>query len=38
MAFIRAMLRVMFRSYASPRAIRGNGGKFNEQCHPMCYL
>jgi hypothetical protein len=37
MAFIRAILRVLFRAYSSAGAIRGGSGHYNEQCHPQTY-
>jgi hypothetical protein len=37
MSYLRAILTLLFRHYASPRAIKGGSGHYNEQCHPNTY-
>jgi hypothetical protein len=37
MAYIRALFLALFHPYASPRAVRGGSGHYNEQCHPQTY-
>ena len=36
-AFVRALIVVVCRPYATVRAIRGGSGHYNEQCHPQTY-
>lgn len=37
MTFLRAIYVLLFGAYATPRAVRGGSGHFNEQCHPQTY-
>jgi hypothetical protein len=37
MAIFRALRAVLFRHFATARAIQGGSGHYNEQCHPMTY-